>query len=133
MKTAAALPESGIRSPSPGLLYLRNMLKFLESLIIGDAFSTRIKVTFINDADNSVVKEDEMEQQYLPESIKPPLWFFIDNMEWVLVRANPEHADQYSFDKKLVIWLKNPRTLPSSKMNNNPAEMNISFGSNPIQ
>ena len=109
------------------------MLNFLESLLLGDIFNTRIKVLFINYADNPVIEEAELEQQYLPESIQPPLLIFVNNMEWLLVRASPEHAAQYSFDKKLTVWLSNPRVIPFSKQNSHPAEKNILFDSKPVQ
>jgi len=54
-------------------------------------------------------------------------------MEWLLVRASSEHAAEYSFDKKLTVWLSNPRVIPFSKQNSSPAEKDILYGSKPVQ
>jgi hypothetical protein len=107
------------------------MLKFLHSLLFGDTFNTRVKVVFINHEDNMIIAEAEIEQIHLPEILKPPLPVFIYDKEWTLVRAAPEHANQYTLDKKLTVWLKDPKAIKISSDNKHPAEVDISFGIKP--
>lgn len=104
------------------------MLKFLDSLFWGDTFNTRIKIKFLDYANDSLIEEVELPQEYLPESFEQQTSIFIENKEWLIVKAFPVHANQYSLDKKLTLWIKDPIESMLRKVIDHPAETKIHFG-----
>ncbi len=98
------------------------MLKFLDKALWGDTFNTRIKVKFLDYATENLIDETEIEQFNLPVSFDNQLSVFIDNREWVIVKAFPIHADQYSFDKQLTLWIKDPVEAMLKRLIEHPAE-----------
>jgi hypothetical protein len=103
------------------------MLKFLENMIIGDSFNTRIRVTFIDHLDETIIDEAEFEQYDLPEDFKSVDTISIGNHEWYIIRVEPSHANQYSLTKKITIRL-NSSDLKFRKVLNDPAAGPIQFG-----
>lgn len=98
------------------------MLKFLDKTLWGDTFNTRIRVKFLDYVTEDLIDEIEIEQFNLPVSFNDQLSVFIDDSEWLIVRAFPIHADQYSFDKKLTLWIKDPVQAMLRKLIEHPAE-----------
>ena len=80
--------------------------KLLKRLGIKDAYqSSLIKVTFIDQQNNYELGYAMSGQEYLPVNILVPLHILVDKKAWIVVKANPVHALDYSFDKKLVLSL----------------------------
>jgi hypothetical protein len=106
------------------------MLKSLETLFIGDAFNTRIRVVFINHLDDAIIDEAEFEQYNLPEDFQNVNTISIGGHDYHIVRAEPSHARQYSLTKKLTIRLNSVNFLKFRKTLNDPASGPIQFGKN---
>lgn len=104
------------------------MFKFLETLAMGDAFNTRIKITFINHLDNLIIHEAEYEQYQLPEDFQTVDTLILNNKGWKIIFAEPAHANQYTLDKKITLRLNPLDLLKFKKMIDHPAEGTIHFG-----
>lgn len=105
------------------------MLKGIWTTMFGETIKTAIKVNFLDYINNTIIEEAEIPQEYIPEDFnKEQLSVFIGDKEWLVVKAQPSHALQYSFDKKLKIWLKDPVEAMLKKESEHPAETRITFG-----
>jgi hypothetical protein len=105
------------------------MFRAFWTTIFGETIKTAIRVKFIDYLNDSIIEEAEIEQLYLPEDFnKEDLSVFFDNKEWLIVKAEPHHALQYSLDKKLKLWLKDPIEAMMKKNTEHPAESKITFG-----
>ena len=96
--------------------------------MFGDSYNTRITVTFIDSDKGTVLDTAEFAQEYLPESFERPMSLFINSEEWFIISAHPTHANEYSFDKKLTLWIKNPKALNFTRSISHPSAKNIEFG-----
>jgi hypothetical protein len=79
-------------------------------------FKKAISVTFIDDSTGYVIDESDIKQEYLPESFDKPTTFELSGKQWVVVKADPVHAMEYSLSKKLTIHLRpveqmNPKNI----------------------
>ena len=104
------------------------MLKFLESIFLGDAYNTRIRVLLINHPDDEIIDEMEMEQIHLPEDFKNINTIIVEGHEYKIVRAEPTHALQYTLSKKLTLRLNSVDVLNFRKNLNDPSADQIKFG-----
>ncbi|MEJ0104347.1 MAG: hypothetical protein WDO19_18070 [Bacteroidota bacterium] len=87
--------------------------------MFGDSYNTRITVTFINHDNGDILDVLEFGREYLPESFERPTSLFINTEEWLIINA---HANEYSFDKKLALWTKNPKALNFGRSISHPSE-----------
>jgi hypothetical protein len=97
--------------------------------IFGETIKTAIQVEFIHYIDGHLIEEDKIPQEHLPEDFSSDQYAVtINNKDWMVVKAVPHHADQYSLDKKLKLWLKDPVDAMLKKDSPDPSNRAITFG-----
>lgn len=101
------------------------MLSLLKELFFGTTIKTQIRVTIINHMDDSIVYDWEVEQYNLPEDFSKLETLTLFGQEWVIVSAEPAHANQYSFSKKLTLRINSKDFLHSRKNIDHPAAGSI--------
>lgn len=107
------------------------MLSILSKFLLGTTMKKKIMVVVISHLDDFAFFEREIEQYELPEDFSTIDTITIHNQEWVLVSAEPVHAIQYSFTKKLTLRVNSKESLQSRKFVNDPASGSIMFGKKP--
>lgn len=104
------------------------MFRTLFSTFFGDTIKTGIRVTYIHYVTGAIIEEQETEQEQLPEKFNDSVTHVsIYQKIWQIVKAEPDNAYQYSFDKKLTVWLKDPVEAMLKKEIQHPAENRIFF------
>lgn len=110
------------------------MFRKIFTTLFGETIKTAITVTFVDYLNDSMIEEAEIPQEYLPEDFgKEQFSVFFYDKEWLIVKAEPGHAHQYSLDKKLTIWIKDPVEAMLKKETEHPAGNRITFGASSIK
>ncbi len=105
------------------------MFRTVWTTLFGETIKTAIKVSFIDYLNDSIIEVADIPQECLPGDFsKEQLSVFFYDKEWVIVKAEPSHAHQYSLDKKIKIWIKDPIEAMLKKEIEHPAEGRITFG-----
>ena len=69
-------------------------------------FSKKVEVTFIDDADNSIIGKAEMSPEALPESFNIDTQLDLGDSQWTVAGADPATRVEYAKNKRLVLRLR---------------------------
>jgi hypothetical protein len=65
-----------------------------------------IKVRLIEAISNETFNEVQLKKEQLPESFDKPTTIRIEDDEWQVVKAEPQHASEFSKSGSLTLWVK---------------------------
>ena len=74
-------------------------------------FNKKVEVTFIDDADDSIIGKAEVSPETLPESFRIDTQLDIGDNQWAVAKADPATRVEYAKTRRLVLRLRRIETM----------------------